>query len=165
MSSALQFFLQVRFGDIDSYGHVNNVAYLSYLETARVHLVHTPLQGATADDAGPQAGPDTTLGDLFGPDIHPLVGRQEIEYRAPLAFRPEPIAVNVWVTRLGRSSYDLGYSVAEPDDSTVYAVASTSMVLVDRRTGSPVPISDEQRRAFEAWSGDPVDFRGRRAGQ
>lgn len=157
MASALRFPLQVRFGDIDSYGHVNNVAFLSYLETARVQLVHTPL-GASAG-----AEPGQTLYELLGEENYTLVGRQEIEYRAPLLFRPEPVFVAVRVTRLGGSSYDLGYSVEEEDGSTVYAVASTSMVLVSRANGTPVRLTPAQRHAFGTWAGAPVDFRRRPA--
>ena len=147
MASGIQVPQQIRFGDIDSYHHVNNVVYLQYLEDARVQLTHTPLPGGG------------TLTDLVGADLFTLVGRNEIEYLAPLDFRTEPVYVNIWVTGIGGSSFELGYTVAEADSSVVYAQAATSMVLVSRTTGRPVRLTDEQRAAMENWRGAPVAFK------
>lgn len=138
---------QIRFGDIDSYDHVNNVVYLQYLEDARVQLTYAKLPGGG------------TFQDLLGADLFTLVGRNEIEYLAPISFRPEPIAVNIWITNVGGSSFDFGYTVTEADTSVVYAQAATSMVLVSRSTGRPVRLTPAQREALEAWHGDPVPFR------
>jgi acyl-CoA thioester hydrolase len=157
MASVIQIPLQIRFGDIDSYGHVNNVTYLQYLEDARVQLIHTPL----GDAAGAGAGPEQTFDDLIGEELFTLVGRHEIEYLAPLVFRPEPVYVNIWVTHLGGSSFEFGYTVAERDDSMVYAQASSGIVMVSRRSGRPVRLSGPQRHALETWLGEPVRFRRR----
>lgn len=138
---------QIRFGDIDSYHHVNNVVYLQYLEDARVALTHTPLPGGG------------TITDLVGRDVFTLVGRHEIEYLAPLEFRTAPVFVNIWVTGIGGSSFELGYTVAEAGSSVIYVQATTSMVLVSRTTGRPVRLTEEQRAALETWRGDPVAFR------
>jgi acyl-CoA thioester hydrolase len=157
MTSVIQIPLQIRFGDIDSYHHVNNVTFLQYLEDARVQLTHTPLGAA----AGAGAGPEQTFSDLVGPEVFTLVGRHEIEYLEPLLFRPQPVYVNIWVTRLGGSSFEFGYAVAERDGSHVYAQASSGMVLVSRATGSPVRLSGPQRHALETWLGAEVRFRRR----
>jgi len=155
MAQAIQISLQVRFGDIDAYHHVNNVVYLQYLEDARVQLMHTQLQFAD--------GATNSFDGLIGDAFFTLVGRNEIEYLAPIPFRTEPIFVNIWVTNVGGSSYDFGYSVTEADTSVVYARAATSMVLVSRETGRPVRLTAPQREALEAWRGDPVPFRRRAA--
>lgn len=155
MAQAIQIPLQVRFGDIDAYHHVNNVVYLQYLEDARVQLMHTPL--LLAD------GTASSFDDLIGDDFFTLVGRNEIEYLAPIAFRTEPIFVNTWVTNIGGSSYEFGYTVTESDTTVVYAQAATSMVLVSRKSGRPVRLTGPQREALENWRGGPVPFRRRAA--
>ncbi|MGG5171465.1 acyl-CoA thioesterase [Pseudarthrobacter sp. J1738] len=154
----LSFPIQIRFGDIDSYGHVNNVTYLSYLEDARVQLIHQTLGQA----AGNGAAEEDTFDDLVGVENFTLVGRHEIEYLLPLHFRTEPIFVNIWVTAMGGSSFEFGYSVAEADGSKTYALASSSMVLVNRESGRPVRLTPAQRHALGVWSGEPVPFRRRR---
>ncbi len=153
MAQAIQISLQVRFGDIDAYNHVNNVVYLQYLEDARVQLIHTPL----ADSPG------SSFNDLIGDELFTLVGRNEIEYLAPIAFRTAPVFVNIWVTHVGGSSFDFGYTITDADTSMVFAQAATSMVLVSRSTGRPVRLTGAQRAALETWRGGPVPFRRRPA--
>ncbi|MHA7270431.1 acyl-CoA thioesterase [Arthrobacter sp. HLT1-20] len=147
MASGIQISQQIRFGDIDSYDHVNNVVFLQYLEDARVQLTYAELPGGG------------TFQDLVGQDLFTLVGRNEIEYLAPISFRPTPIFVNIWITNIGGSSFDFGYTVTEADTSVIYAQAATSMVLVSRSTGRPVRLTEPQRSALEAWRGDPVPFK------
>ena len=154
MAQAIQISLQVRFGDIDAYNHVNNVVYLQYLEDARVQLTHAPL----AMDA---PGAASSFHDLIGDDLFTLVGRNEIEYLAPIAFRTEPVNVNIWVTHVGGSSFDFGYTITDTDTSVVFAQAATSMVLVSRTTGRPVRLTEAQRAALQTWRGAPVPFRRR----
>ncbi len=141
--------LQLRFGDEDSYGHVNNVRFLQFLEDARVHLMSAPRPGGS-------------FMDLIDPDHYTLVGRQEIEYRAPLNFSTRPAGVDVWITAVGGSSFDLGYAVrdsVEAEDSTTTAIAATTMVLVSRSTGRPVRLADAQKAMLLSWQGPAVPFR------
>ncbi|MFT4468674.1 acyl-CoA thioesterase [Arthrobacter sulfonylureivorans] len=154
--NAPRFPIQLRFSDVDSYGHVNNVTYLEYLETARVllHQLRPELPAA----AGGQSG--ATLRELGGTDNRTLVGRQEIEYRVPLDLRTEPVHVRVWVTRIGNSSFDLGYAVVDEDRTgTVHALGASTMVLAAAATGRPVPLPDGYRAALQLWAGPPVPFR------
>ncbi|MHA7140834.1 acyl-CoA thioesterase [Arthrobacter sp. Sr33] len=155
-----RFPIQLRFGDEDSYGHVNNVRFLQYLEDARVQFIHLPL----SDPVQGGAEPSDTLLDLIGPDHFTLVARHEIEYSAPLNYRPSPLEISIWVTGIGGSSFDLGYQIAEPDGSISYALAASTMILVNRTTGRPAKLNEAQRAALERWLGDPVAFRRRQDG-
>ncbi|WP_223263050.1 acyl-CoA thioesterase [Arthrobacter sp. NamB2] len=141
--------LQLRFGDEDSYGHVNNVRFLQFLEDARVLLMS-------------ESQPGGSFMDLVDPDHYTLVGRQEIEYRAPLNFSTTPAAVDLWVTDIGGSSFELGYAVRDQvvlEGSTTSAVAATTMVLVSRSTGRPVRLSESQKDILSTWRGPAVAFR------
>jgi acyl-CoA thioester hydrolase len=144
--------LQLRFGDEDSYGHINNVRFVQYLEDARIRLTLEPTRSGTFSAATPS-------------DTFTLVARTEIEYLAPLNFSTDPAAVDIWVVRIGSSSFDLGYSIRENDapGGMVSAVASTTMILVSRDTGRPVALNEGQRAALEAFAGPPVPFRAIKA--
>lgn len=145
--------LQLRFGDEDSYGHVNNVRFLQFLEDARVLLMS-------------EGRPGESFMDLIDPDHYTLVGRQEIEYRAPLNFSTAPAGVDVWVTAVGGSSFELGYAVrdrVEAEGSTTSAIAATTMVLVSRSTGRPVRLSEAQKGILVSWQGPAVPFRRSRS--
>lgn len=141
--------LHLRFGDEDSYGHVNNVRYFQFLEDARVQLM-------SRADGGP------SFMDTIDADHYTLVGRQEIEYLAPLNFSTVPAAVDLWTTAVGASSFELGYAVrdrVEAAGSVTSAIAATTMVLVSRSTGRPVRLSDPQKDILRSWQGAPVPFR------
>lgn len=120
----------LRWSDIDALGHVNNVAYLSLLQEARVGLYAA------------------RLGTIDWQETGAVVARHEIEYATPLTFRAEPVPIDVWVTRVGTTSYTLAYEIR--DDDAVYARASTVMVKWDLLAGRPKPLDDEERRVLES---------------
>jgi acyl-CoA thioester hydrolase len=117
----------LRWADMDSFGHVNNVVYLRYLEQARVEWMFT-----TAKLAGVA---EFSLGTV--------VARHEIEYKRPLVYRPEPVRVETWVTRIRHSSFTVAYEVK--DEHWVYAVAETVLVPYDLNAERPRRITTEER--------------------
>lgn len=152
--------MQVRWSDVDLFAHVNNAAYLRYLDDARFELF--PTMGVDAD------GRPT--------DSMMVVVKHEIDYVAPLTFRATPFVVEVWVPRVGRSSVDFAYEIvdarapgahdgaaspAAPADGPrrVYLRARSRMVQLDRDGRSSRPFSDEERAVFTAFPGDPTDLR------
>ena len=155
-----RFPIQLRFGDEDSNGHVNNVRYVQFLEEARVRLSLLPLLPAGNRDG---AAEPETFRAVTRETGSTLVGRQEIEYLTPLVYRPEPVWIEIWVSALGRSSFSYGFRLADEDGGTVYAVAEAAMVMVGR-DGRPVPLSGRQREILEGWTGRDVQFRRAAAG-
>ncbi|MCQ1986563.1 thioesterase family protein [Arthrobacter sp. zg-Y844] len=149
--SVHRFPVQLRFGDQDPNGHINNVRFVQFLEEARVQLGLLPLPAG--------AGGPGSFRDLSGDRTATYVVRQEIEYVSPLLHRKEPVWVDVWVTRIGSSSLAYGFRVADEDPATVYAYAEAAMVQVEAATGRPTPLTDEQREVLQAWMGEPVPFR------
>jgi acyl-CoA thioester hydrolase len=124
---------QVRFGDIDMLGHVNNCRYLTYLEDARVTMFRldpmrhgqTPLQGL-------------------------VVARHEIDYRRPLLFGPEPVRVETWVTELRAASFSLAYEIR--DDEHVYVRASSVIVAYDLKNARARRLTDEETAFLAAYA-------------
>ena len=157
-----RFPIQLRFGDEDSNGHVNNVRYVQFLEEARVRLSLLPLAGSGGSADG-GAEPETFRA-VTKDTGSTLVGRQEIEYLTPLVYRPDPVWIEIWVSGLGRSSFSYGFRLTDEDGGTVYAVAEAAMVMVERESGRPVPLSERQREILESWAGGDVPFRRATAG-
>jgi acyl-CoA thioester hydrolase len=125
----------LRWSDMDAFGHVNNTTFFTYLEEARVDLLFV------------HAG-DTVARERLSSGI--VVARHEIDYKAPLVFRPEPVAVDVWVSRLGSSSFELRYEVLD-EGGPLYARAATVLVPYDVDAGRPRRVSDEERSALEPF--------------
>ncbi|MFF3038735.1 acyl-CoA thioesterase [Arthrobacter citreus] len=157
----IRFPIQLRFGDEDSNGHVNNVRYVQFLEEARVRLSLVPLPGSAGSAGG---GDDAeTFRSVTQETGSTLVARQEIEYLTPLVYRPDPVWIEIWVSALGRSSFSYGFRLTD-EDGTIYAVAEAAMVMVGQENGRPVPLSERQREILEGWAGGDVPFRRAAAG-
>lgn len=146
--------VQMRWADIDGYGHVNNAAMLTLLEEARI----ATFWSAGVD--GEQRKDTQVLGAGAGATSHTLVARQEIEYLAPLVFTQVPVRVDLWVGRIGGASLDVCYEVFDGGGS-VCAKAATAVVLVDAASGRPRKLTPEERAALELLQDEPIVFRRR----
>jgi acyl-CoA thioester hydrolase len=114
--------ITTRWMDNDVYGHVNNVVYYSWFDTAvNAHLIE---HGAL----------DIHHGQVIG-----LVVETQCNYFAPLAF-PQAIQAGLRVARLGTSSvrYEVGLFAEGAD--TCAARGHFVHVYVDRITRRPVPL-------------------------
>jgi acyl-CoA thioester hydrolase len=124
----------VRWSDIDSYDHVNNVRYFDYLQEARIAFL--------ADTLG--AG-----SDLF--TVHPCVlVSQNVDYLRPILLRHPPYDVDVWIDSIGTTSYTMHSWIVDRSGSTedVYAKAVSVIVTVDPETHAKRPLSDTERAAL-----------------
>ncbi|GIH50909.1 acyl-CoA thioester hydrolase [Microbispora rosea] len=115
---------KVRFADIDSFGHVNNVRFLDYLEDARVSMLWERPR------------------EIDGRRQDLVVARHEIDYRRPLTFRADPVRVEVWVTEISRVRFTLAYEIR--DDETLYAEARTVMVAYDATAARPRRLDEDE---------------------
>jgi acyl-CoA thioester hydrolase len=113
---------QVRWDDMDAYGHVNNVVFFAYMQEARTGLLFA---GVAAEQI-----PDLIKGVV--------VARHEIDYRRPLEWRPDPIEIDVWTSQIDRASFTLRYEIrdhlAKPEP-VVLAEAMTVLVPYDLAAG------------------------------
>ena len=109
-----------RWADNDLYGHVNNVVYYSWFDTAVNGLLIE--SGAI----------DIHSGEVIG-----LVIQTQCNYFAPLAF-PEAVVAGIRVAHIGTSSvrYEVGIFPADPSQSCA-AKGSFTHVYVDRATRRP----------------------------
>ncbi len=121
--------LSVRWGDMDSFGHVNNAQYLRYLEEARVRWL---------------AGiPGISLGDGFVP----VLVASQVNYRQPIEW-PNEIAVELSIDKIGNSSLTMGHRMlSAADGSVLHSDGSVVMVWIDTQTGKPVPLPEAIRAA------------------
>ncbi|HEX6235387.1 MAG TPA: acyl-CoA thioesterase [Jiangellaceae bacterium] len=123
----------VRWDDLDSYGHVNNVMLADYLQEARLNFVHRH------------------LADPSAPHERAVVGHQVIEYLRPIPHLTAPLAIAMWVTRIGTSSYHLAYEVR--DGETLLAKATTTMVAYDVEAAQSRPLNDRERAVLGEFAG------------
>jgi len=123
--------LEVPYADIDAMGHLNNVAYLRYLEWARQKYWLAMRQ----------------TDDFWQIDF--VVARAEIDYRAS-AHMGEVLELEIHVSRTGKSSFDFSYRLTGADGRLV-AEARTTQVCFDWATRASKPLSAERRAEIERF--------------
>jgi acyl-CoA thioester hydrolase len=112
---------------------VNNVAYLRYLEEARIDWMFNN-------------GPADSVASFATGTV---VVRHEIEYKRAMVYRPEPITIESWVTRIGTASFEVSYEVK--DDEHLYATAASVLVPYDVAESRPRRISEAERSYLEGF--------------
>ncbi len=148
--------LQLRWGEQDSYGHINNVSYARYLEEARVRVFW---RGSAREQTGME---HHFRGDT--PDgLKMLVASQHIEFLRVLEYSDQPITVELWIGGLGGSTLEIHYEIIDGSipERTVVARAVTVAVVVDGTTLRPIRLTEEGKAAVEPWRDDPVKLRHR----
>lgn len=120
-----------RWMDNDAYGHVNNVVYYSWFDTAvNAYLIE---QGAL----------DIHQGDTLG-----LVIETQCNYFTPLAF-PQSVEAGIRVARLGNSSVRYEVGLFAQGAELASAQGHFIHVYVDRQTRRPVPLPAKLKSVLE----------------
>lgn len=124
-----EFAMDVRWVDMDAFGHVNTSVYFTYFEQARV-------------DWWMQI--DTSQLDLL--TTGPVVVDARCLFIKSILY-PETILVKVYVGPAGRSSYKTYYQIySRQHPDILYAEGEATMVWVDRKAGRSTPLPDVIRR-------------------
>jgi acyl-CoA thioester hydrolase len=126
--------IETRWNDNDSYGHVNNIVYYSYFDTAvNRHLIQQGVLNLTSSDA---------IG---------LVIESKCTYISPITF-PDTVAVGLKVIHLGNSSVRYQIGLFCNDSELASAVGEFVHVYVNRTSNKPVSIPDDTRKVLQALS-------------
>lgn len=122
--------ITTRWHDNDIYGHVNNVTYYSYFDSAvNAYLIET-------------GGLDIQGGEVVG-----FVVSSSCDYFASIAF-PDQIELGLRVAKLGNSSVQYELAVFKQGEELACAAGRFVHVFVDRQTNRPVSITDQLRAAL-----------------
>ena len=122
--------LPTRWMDNDVYGHVNNVLYYGFFDTAINHYLIA------------EGGLDITAGEVIG-----FAVESKCQYLQPLAF-PEVVEVGLRVGKLGNSSVRYELAIFKQNETFAAAAGYFVHVFVDRETQRPVPIPERIRAAL-----------------
>ena len=106
----------VRWGDLDAFGHVNNATYLVYAQEARF---------------------------AWSKMIEMVVARAEVDFIAPIYTGDIYIDVEIWVNKIGNSSFGLTYEMKNGDE--LLARIKTVQVTVSMETKKSRPLTDSER--------------------
>ena len=121
--------IEVRYGDLDPQGHVNNARFMTYMEQARIEYVR---QSGLWESNSFQ-------------DIGIILADAQVTFHAPILYA-QSVQVGVRVTRLGNKSMTMEYRIEETQTGQSFASGSTVIVTYDYHTERTIPIPDRWRQ-------------------
>ena len=131
------YYCPLRWADMDSLGHVNNVTYVDYLQEARVDMlrVHAPVRG----------------GEELAEGV--VVVRHEVEFVAPLVFRFEPVRIETWVSSIRAATFTMAYEIVDdrPEGRQVYLRARSVLTPYVFSSERPRRITDSERDVLNTF--------------
>ncbi|MBE1513268.1 acyl-CoA thioesterase [Nesterenkonia halotolerans] len=139
----------LRWGDMDAYGHINNVEIVRVLEEARIRAF-----GAPANTGYPVGEPLSALFNELPEGAQALVVEHRVRYLASLEYRDVPADVDVWVTTLKGAGLTLAYEVRDGVDGTRCVLAETQLAFLDAPTGRLLRLTSSQRERAAAFLAD-----------
>lgn len=131
--------LEVRFRDIDAFGHVNNAVFFSYVEQARIRYLLDVLEPAEPFDRLPL-----------------ILARVELDFRSPIFFG-DTVEIATRIDRVGRTSFGMSHRMTAGPDQRLVADVATVLVTYDYERAAPIPVPDPWRVAFAAHEGRRIE--------
>jgi acyl-CoA thioester hydrolase len=129
------FSIPAQWGEQDPFGHINNIVYLRWCETARIqYLGRIGLNGLMKEQG-----------------IGPIVANISCNFRSPVVY-PDTVHIGARVTKIGRTSFTMEH-VLVSDKLGVVADASSVLVVYDYGAGKPHPVPEKVRRAIAEIEG------------
>lgn len=158
MGAVYEVEVPLRWGDMDAYGHVNNVTMMQVLEEARVALFGpppssgepAPLVGEGPEGKPGRASAHLPLFESLPAGTQALVAENHVKYRSPLAYRGVPVRVQMQVSKVTAASLVVAYELYDPVTGVHCVSASTTLAFFNVETGSLVRLSAEQREQLAA---------------
>ena len=120
----------IRYGDLDPQGHVNQSVFLTYFETGRVAMFRNK-------DLG-----------IGVPGLTFVMVRMEVDYVRELLW-PGSVDIGTGVAEFGRSSFRVSQAIFR--DGACSAVGKATLVCMDVKTRKATPLPDEAIARLSQW--------------
>lgn len=111
----------VAWGDMDAFGHVNNVLYYRYMESARIRYM---------DEL-----------NIFQHDVYTVVASNQCKYIRPV-FYPDQLKIGARVEEMRNSALRMSYLLWSEQQQTIVALGEAVMVCVDKENMLKLPIPE-----------------------
>lgn len=125
--------IQLRFSDVDQFGHVNNSVFFSLYDLAKTEYFRSVLNGMAAKY-----------------EVSPVVANINADFIHPVLF-DDDIVVETSVARLGRKSFVVAQQALNTRTGSVVSICRTTMVCYSNRLHDSIEIPDEIRRRITEY--------------
>jgi acyl-CoA thioester hydrolase len=132
----LQITLPVQWGDQDAFGHVNNVVYFRWMESARIEYFRS-----------------SGLTDMMSHHgVGPILASIKCDFRRQLVY-PDTLLVSASISSVGRTSIKMVHRVYSTTQQAVAAEGDSVIVVFDYQSQRPVLVADDIRAKIDAIEG------------
>ena len=125
--------LQIRWADLDAFKHINNAAYLVYMQEARADFTWFSRIAR---------GEEPLLADM-------VVARAEVDYISPIHQTGTTLDVEIYVEKVSNSSFVMVYEMSQ--GGTLRAKGKTVQVGVDMETEKARRLRDSEREFLNQY--------------
>lgn len=125
--------VQIRFNDVDSYGHVNNNAYFAYYDLGKQDYLTTVLKV-----------------DYRSSEVVPVIAHISADFIAPV-FYGAPIEIETRVSHVGNKSFTLEQRAINTKRDEIVCTSTTVMVCFNLKTQQSADLPQAYRQAIEAF--------------
>ena len=125
--------LQIRWADLDAFQHVNNAAYLVYMQEARADFTWFSRKAKSEKPI---------LDDM-------VVARAEVDFISPIHDSGTILDVEIYLEKIGNSSFVMVYEMSQ--GGTLRAKGKTVQVGVDMEEQKSRPLRDFEREYLEKY--------------
>lgn len=121
---------QIRFSDVDQFGHVNNSVYFSLYDLAKTTYVK-----------------DVLSGRMKWNEVGIVVANISANFMSPIFFM-DHVNIETATVELGNKSFTLLQRAIDPESGTVKCECRTVMVVYDLKTQTPIPMPADYKQAI-----------------
>ncbi len=125
--------IQIRFNDVDRYGHVNNNAYFAYYDLGKEEYLRSVLKT-----------------DYRASDVVPVIANINADFIQPIFYGDE-IVIETRVSHLGNKSFTLTQRAVNQRTQGVVCQCQTGMVCFNLRTQQSAELPEAYRQAIEDY--------------
>ena len=135
--------VQIRFSDVDQFGHVNNSVYFSLYDLAKTSYFRD------------------VMGEENWNKFGIVVANINADFLVPVFFRDE-IVIETAITHIGNKSFQLLQRAVNKQNGEVKCQCRTIMVTYDIEAQEPVPMPDKYRKAICEFEGKTLEEMSRK---
>ena len=133
--------IPVLWGDVDSFGHVNNIIYLKWCETSRVELFRKMYDVKTLDTENIQ----------LGSGVGPILANFNCNYRTPIKY-PDVIYIKTRISHIGNTSYGIEHQMySKNNDEKIVFDGSSVIVMVNYKNETKIQLDLEMKKTLEKF--------------
>jgi len=127
--------LPVQWGDQDSFGHVNNVVYFRWMESARIEYFR-----------------QTAIGSTTNQGAGPILASLKCDFRRQLTY-PDTVLVSASIASIGRTSMKMAHLVYSTAHKAIAAEGDSVLVMFEYTHQRPILVAEDIRARIEAIEG------------